>query len=56
MARRRKLFFELPYSLDSPRLTNPLVGIDRVILRSDASFEMVVTLLDAPTSDCCAAV
>ena len=48
MARRRKLFFELPYSLDSPRLTNPLVGIDRVILRSDASFEMVVTLLDAP--------
>lgn len=48
MARRRKLYFELPYSLESPRLINPAVGIDRVTVRSDASFEMVITLLDAP--------
>ncbi|MGA4668941.1 hypothetical protein ACPCG0_03935 [Propionibacteriaceae bacterium Y1923] len=48
MGRRRKLFFELPYSLEAPRLTNPSVGIDRLTERSDATFEMVITLLDAP--------
>lgn len=48
MARRRKLFFELPYSLSSPRLTNPSVGIDRLTVRNDATYEMVITLLDAP--------
>lgn len=48
MARRRKVFFELPYSVESPRLTNPSVGIDRLTVRSDATFEMMITLLDAP--------
>ncbi|XSS49361.1 hypothetical protein ACQB6R_12700 [Propionibacteriaceae bacterium G1746] len=42
------MLFELPYSLDAPRLTNPSVGIDRLTVRSDATYEMVITLLDAP--------
>ena len=48
MAKRRKLFFELPFSMEAPRLTNPSIGIARVVGRGDKAAEMEITLLDAP--------
>lgn len=48
MARHRKILFELPYSMEAPRLTNSGVGLDRLTARKDATYEMVITLLDAP--------
>ena len=48
MAKRRKLYFELPFSMEAPRLTNPSIGIARVVGRGDKAAEMDITVLDAP--------
>lgn len=48
MTRRRKVLLELPYSAQAPRLTNESLGIHRLTTRSDDTFEMDMTILDAP--------
>ncbi|WP_203567831.1 hypothetical protein [Aestuariimicrobium ganziense] len=53
MASRNKVLFELPFTLEAPRLTNEALGIDRLLQVTsargkDGSFDREVTLLDAP--------
>lgn len=40
--------FEMPFAIDSPRLVNPEIGLDRLTLCPQHSYTMDVTLLDAP--------
>lgn len=47
MAKKRKEFFELPFTVDAPRLVNPALGVDRLTLSPQRSFELEITLLDA---------
>ncbi|MGJ6979815.1 hypothetical protein ACSDQ9_04690 [Aestuariimicrobium soli] len=48
MAKKRKEFFELPFTVDAPRLVNPALGVDRLLLSPQKSFDLEITLLDAP--------
>ncbi|WP_022911216.1 hypothetical protein [Aestuariimicrobium kwangyangense] len=47
MAKKRKEFFELPFTVDAPRLVNPALGVDRLTMSPKQSFELGTTLLDA---------
>ena len=48
MARKRKALFELPFSIETPRLTDPGLGIQRLVVRGDSTWTRLVTILDAP--------
>lgn len=47
MAKKRKEYFELPFTVDAPRLVNPALGIDRLTTSPQKTFELEITLLDA---------
>lgn len=48
MAKRRTARFEVPFTMETPRLTSPQHGIERVVVNSGDTCERAATILDAP--------